>query len=415
MHSKYMIVGSSHAALEAATAIRLVDAGGTLTLLTRDAHLPYSPTILPYVVSGRSQPNNVVLRGQAYFKDNVIAFVPGATVVAIDSAQSSVRLASGDTWQYDRLLIATGAAPMLPAVRGLTDVPFHVLRSMDDAINLRQAMGQARSAIVLGAGLIGMHAAENMAKAKIAVTLVEMQPHALSGYFEPKASAIIERTFARNGIRMLMGQTLRSVERQGNGCLATLADGQTIAADLLLVCTGVKPNIGFLEGSGIEADAGILVDDLMRTNLPNIWAAGDVAQARGFWGGKVVNGILPNAVEQGRIAGAGMADDADVQPFPGAGPLNTYSFFGQQAISVGRGGAGSGFEVEESGDEADGVYRHIVLKDGQLVGIATINEFVDAGIMWQLILRGTDLSPVKAEFIANPQTTGRRLMSQIWR
>ena len=118
MHSKYLIVGSSHAALEAATAIRLIDTDGALTLLTRDAHLPYSPTILPYVVSGRSQPDNVVLRDQAYFKDNAIAFVPGATVVSIDPAQSSLRLASGETWQYDRLLIATGAAPMLPPVRG---------------------------------------------------------------------------------------------------------------------------------------------------------------------------------------------------------------------------------------------------------------------------------------------------------
>ena len=250
MHSKYLIVGSSHAALEAATAIRLIDAEGALTLLTRDAHLPYSPTILPYVVSGRSQPDNVVLRGQAYFNDNAIAFMPGATVVAIDPAQSSLRLASGDTWQYDRLLIATGAAPMLPPVRGLADVPFHVLRSMDDAVDLRQAMGQAHSAIVLGAGLIGMHAAENMAKAKMAVSVVELQPHVLSGYFEPRASTIIEGTFARNGVRLLMGQSLRSVERQGEGCLATLADGKTIAADLLLVCTGVKPNIGILERIG---------------------------------------------------------------------------------------------------------------------------------------------------------------------
>ncbi len=415
MHSKYLIVGSSHAALEAAAAIRLIDPDGTLTMLTRDVHLPYSPTILPYVVSGRSQPGNVVLRGPAYFHDTAISFAPGATAVSLEPAQSSLRLASGETWQYERLLIATGAAPMLPPVRGLTDVPFHVLRSMDDAIELRKAMGQARSAIVLGAGLIGMHAAENMAKAKIAVTVVEMQPHALSGYFESKASAIIERTFARNGIRMLMGQTLNSVERRGDGCLATLADGTEIAAGLLLVCTGVKPNIGFLKGSGIEIDAGILVDDRMRTNLPDIWAAGDVTQAPGFWGGKVVNGILPNAVEQGRIAGLGMANDAGVKAFPGAVPLNTYSFFGQQAISVGRGGAGSGLEIEESGDEAEEVYRRIVLKDGQLVGIAAINDFVDAGIMWQLILRRTDLSSVKTEFIANPQRTGRQLMSQIWR
>lgn len=413
MHSKYLIVGSGHAALEAATAIRLIDADGTLTLLTRDAHLPYSPTILPYVVSGRSQPDNVGLRGRAYFHDNAIAFVPGATVVSVDPAQSSLHLASGETWQYERLLIATGAAPMLPPIRGLTDVPFHVLRSMDDAVDLRRAIGQARSAIVLGAGLIGMHAAENMAKAKIAVAVVELQPHALSGYFEPRASAIIEDVFARNGVRMLMGQTLSKVGRRGDGCLATLADGRTIAADLLLVCTGVEPNIGFLNGSGIAVDAGILVDDRMRTNWPNIWAAGDVAQAPGFWGGKVVNGILPNAVEQGRIAGLGMADDAGVRPFPGAVPLNTYSFFGQQAISVGRVNAGDGFQIEESGEES--VYRRIVLKDGQLVGIATINDFVDAGIMWQLILRRTDLSSVKAEFIANPRLTGRQLMSQNWR
>ena len=140
---------------------------------------------------------------------------------AIDPVQSSLHLASGETRQYDRLLIATGAAPMLPPVHGLINVPFHVLRSMDDAINLRQAMGKARSAIVLGAGLIGMHAVENMAKAKIAVTVVELQPHALSGYFEPRASAIIERTFARNGVRMLMGQTLRSVERQGEGTVSS--------------------------------------------------------------------------------------------------------------------------------------------------------------------------------------------------
>ena len=107
-----------------------------------------------------------------------------------------------------------------------------------------------------------------------------------------------------------------------------------------------------------------------------------------------------------------MADDVGVTPFPGAVPLNTYSFFGQQAISVGCSG-GPGSEVAEGGNEDS--YRHIVLKDGHLVGIATINDFVDAGIMWQLILRGTDLSPVKSEFIANPQLTGRRLMSQIWR
>ncbi len=412
MQSRYLIVGSSHAALEAASAIRMIDTGGALTLLTRDTHLPYSPTILPYVVSGRSQPDNVMLRDACCFRDNAIDFVSGAEGVALDTSQSTVHLASGENWKYERLLIATGASPILPKVAGLTEVPFHVLRSLDDAIGLKQAMQRAKSALVLGAGLIGMHAAENMAKAGIKVTVIELQPHALSTYFEPKASAIIERAFTTHGVRMLMGRTLASVARAGKRIAAKLDDNSAVDAELLLVCTGVKPNIGFLQGSGIETDAGILVDDRMRTSVANVWAAGDVAQARGFWGGNVVNGILPSAVEQGRIAGADMVDDTGVQPFPGAVPLNTYSFFGQQAISVGRSG-GDGNEVVET--DSDGSYRHIVLKDGRLAGISTINDFVDAGIMWQLILRRTDLSAVKQAFIANPQLTGRQLMSQHWR
>jgi phenylglyoxylate dehydrogenase epsilon subunit len=415
MHSKHLIVGSSHAALEAATAIRFHDPDGEVTLLTRDARLPYSPTILPYVVSGRSQPENVVLRNAAWFRDNAVAFVPGATVVAVDPAQSRLRLEAGESWTYERLLIATGATPALPPVRGLADIPFHVLRSMDDAIELRNAIGHAKSAIVLGAGLIGMHAAENMAKAGVTVSVIELQRHVLSAYFEPRASTIIEGTFARNGVRMVLGRTLTKVDGLVDRCIATLDDGRTIVADLLLVCTGVKPNIGFLDGSGIDVDVGILVDDRMRTNVPNIWAAGDVAQARGLWGEKVVNGILPNAVEQGRIAGLDMADDSGLAPFPGAVPLNTYSFFGQQAISVGVGKAGIGCEIEERGDEQNGVYRRIVLKDGKLLGIATINDFVDAGIMWQLIRRGADLSAVRSAFIADPRTTGRQLMSRLWR
>ena len=413
MQSKYLIIGSSHAALEAATAIRLIDPDGALTLVTRDARLPYSPTILPYVVSGRSQPDAVTLRDAEYFRANALAFVPDATVVKVDPAQMSVRLASGELWQYERLLIATGAAPALPPIEGLRDTAFHVLRSMADAVKLRDAIGAAKSALVLGAGLIGMHAVENMRKAGVAVTVVELQAHALSGYFEPEASAIIEGVFANNGVRMLMGQTIQRVARDGDGCIATLLSGETLAADLLLVCAGVKPNIDFLDGSGIEVDHGILVGDAMRSSVPNVWAAGDVAQARGFYGGKVINGILPSAVEQGRIAGLAMAGDPQAQAYAGAVPLNTYHFFGQQAISVGDAAEADGVEIEQTiGERA---YRRIALKDGNLVGIATINDFVDAGIMEQLIRRRTDLTAVKSQFVADPKTTGRRLMSQFWR
>jgi phenylglyoxylate dehydrogenase epsilon subunit len=417
LHSKYLIIGSSHAALEAAAAIRLQDTEGTVTLLTRDTRMPYSPTILPYVVSGRLRPEDVVLRDAGYFRQNKVTLRRNAEVVRVDPTLKSVQTAAGDTWTYDKLLLATGGTPSVPPVPGLADVPLHVLHSMDDAIRLRDSVGRAKSAIVLGAGLCGMHVAEDMAKAGLAVSvLVRSRP--LREYFSPHASGMIERTFARRGARMLIGRTPAGVERHGDGCVVTLDDGETIAADLLMVGTGVNPAMAYLTGSGVETGRGVLVDDHMRTSVGDIWAAGDVAEAGGFWGGKVVNGILPGAVEQGRIAGAGMAEDAGINPYPGAVPLNTYRFFDQHAISVGLGSQlqdGDGIEVDETIDDQSGVYRRITLKDGQLLGISTINDFVDAGIMWQLILRRVDLSPLRAAFIANPQVTGRQLMSRNWR
>jgi phenylglyoxylate dehydrogenase epsilon subunit len=416
--SKYLILGASHAGLEAAAAIRLHDATGTLTMLTRDSHLPYSPTILPYVVSGRSRPDNIFLRDETYFAKHRVALVRGATVVAVDTDAASVRTDTGAEWQYERLLLATGAAPAVPPVAGLDEVPFHVLRTLDDALRLRDAIGRAESAVVLGAGLVGMHAAENLTKCGVGVTVIEKEPHALSGYFTAAASAIIEQTFAAKGVRMRMGRTLAAAARQGRGCTVTLDDGSTLAADLLLICTGVKPALAHLDGSGVATDRGILVDDRMRTNVANLWAAGDAAQAPGFWGGTLVSGILPSAVQQGGVAGADMAEDRGAKPFSGAVPLNTYRFFDRHAISVGMSAANHGdpdLEIDEIVDEDRATYRRIVLKEGRLVGIATVNGFVDPGIMWQLILRRVDLAPLKPAFLARPRETGRLLMSRIWR
>ncbi len=416
-YSKYLIVGSSHAALEAVTAIRLQDERGSITMLTRDSRLPYSPTILPYIVSGRSRPDNVVLRDAAYFAQNRVELQRNAEVVGVDPALKSVRTADGAIWTYDKLLLATGGTPVVPAVPGLSDVRLHVLHTMDDAIALRDAIGRAQSAIVLGAGLCGMHVAENMAKAGLAVSvLVRSRP--LREYFSPRAGGMIQTAFAGNGARMMMGRTPAAVERRGDGCAVTLDNGEAITADLLMVGTGVTPAMAYLAGSGVETGRGILVDDRMRTSVTDVWAAGDVAEARSFWGGTAVNGILPGAVEHGRIAGADMADDAVVRDFPGAMSLNTYHYFEHHSVSVGLGGQlpdDADFDIDEQVDAARGKYRRIVMREGRLVGISSIDDFVDPGVMWQLILRRTDLSPCKADFLAHPQATGRRLMSQLWR
>jgi phenylglyoxylate dehydrogenase epsilon subunit len=418
-HAHYLIVGASHAALSALHAIRLHDAEQEVTLLTRDDSLPYSPTVLPYVVSGRSAPERVFLRDEDYFAKHKVNYRRGAKVQKVSAGESAVELADGSKIGFDKLLLATGAAPMLPPIPGLTGLKFHVLRTLNDAVALREALPRIKRAVVLGGGLIGMHAAENLAKGGVDVSVVEMQPHVLAGYFDAEASAMIEKVFAANGVRLLLGASVASFAPQGEGCRAKLADGTELDADLLLVATGVAPVTDFLAGSGIATERGVLVDAHMRTNVANIWAAGDVAQARGFFTpDRIINGILPDAVDQGRIAGMAMAEDPGTKDYAGGVPLNTYSFFGQHALSVGvHEGAlePTGVEVKKQIDADENRYLKIVLKDRRLAGIFGVNAAFDPGIMWELILRGIDLGDEKLAFLRSPQDTARALMSKNWR
>jgi phenylglyoxylate dehydrogenase epsilon subunit len=412
--AKYLLIGSSHAALEALRAIRRLDADGSVAMITRDNRRPYSPTVLPYVVSGRSRPEAVLLRDDSFFAEENCAFVPNAVAAKLDAKAKAVELAGGERWHYERLLIATGAAPAIPPIPGLAETRFHVLRTLDDALSLRLQMGGARKAVVLGAGLVGLHAAETMAEAGLSVTVVEMKDQVLPGYFDAKASRRIEESFATHGVKLLLGRTVKSVAPLDGGASVAIDDGRVFDADLLLVAAGVRSVTDWLAGSGVDTDKGVLIDGHMRTTVPDVWAAGDVAQGLDFASGaRQVLGIIPTAVEQGRIAGFDMAGDAKQKPWIGGLPVNTYRFFGHPAVSVGQAAAaGDEFEIVEHDQD---FYRRIVLKDGRLVGISSIDAPFDAGIMGELIRRNVDLGPVKESFVADPEKIGRRLMSEMWR
>lgn len=416
----YLVVGASHAALEAVRAIRAHDAKGSIAMLNRDPVLPYSPTMLPYVVSGRSREDRIALRDAAWFESLQTAYLQQAQATGVDTEKSLVHCADGKDIGYGKLLLATGAKPIIPPIAGLANVSYHVLRTLDDALALRSASGAAKHAIVLGAGLVGMHAAENLAKSKCQVTVVEMRDQVLPGYFDPEAAAMIAAAFIRNGVEVLTRHRVTSVEKQGKGCVVKLENGEQRNANLLLVATGVTPETGYLEGAELEIDRGIVVDEFMRTRTANVWAAGDVVRTRSFFGdGTPAGGILPDAVEQGRTAGMDMAGDPGATPYPGGIPLNTYNFFGSRALSVGRDApadAGSDWEILRRTEPTDPPrYLKIVLRDNCLQGIFGVNVLFDPGIMWELILRRTDLGQLRQQLLANPQDTARALMSGIWR
>jgi len=416
LHTKYLIIGSSHAGVSALDAIRLQDKEGSLILVTQESCLPYSPTILPYVLSGQAQPEKVFLRDQQSLDSLSVVFKPGAKVVAVDGSSRQVTLQSGEKIKYEKLLLATGAAPKLPPVQGLQAVPHHVLRTLEDALGLRSKIRKGGTALVMGAGLIGLHAAENLAKGGMKVVVVEALSQVLPGYFDEEVSQIICKAFSDNGIKIRLNEKVSRVEGGDGETALSLVSGGSISAGLIVVATGVQPRVEVLAGSGVEVDQGILVDERMRTNVGGIWAAGDVAQARGFFeSSKILNATLPNAVEQGRIAGMDMVEDPALKGYQGAVSLNTYRFFGHRAFSVGMIKAEAGCEVEKVVVPESFKYQKLVFKEDQLVGASGINSDLDPGIMVQLIRRKAYLGDVKARFCASPVDISRVMMTNIWR
>ena len=419
-HSKYLIVGASHAGLSALDAIRLIEPEGKVTLLCAESTPPYSPTILPYVVSGEVRAEEVFLRRSDRFERMGVRFEAGARVVSVQAGDHSVELESGEKWEYEKLLLATGAAPSIPRIEGLEGVSYHVLRTLEDAEKLRAAMSGAKEAIVLGAGLIGMHAAENMLKAGLKVRVVEALDQVLPAYFDPRGADLIERAFLEQGIEILTGERVEGVAQSGGRVELSLSSGKTLSGDLLLVSTGVKPRTEYLKGSGVEVEEGVVVDDRMRAGgVEDVWAAGDVAQARGFFGdSKRVNATVLSAVEQGRIAGMDMVGDSALQPYGGGMAVNTYTFFKHRAFSVGMGKVSESeddFEVDQVYLPSSFCYQKLVFSGGYLVGASGINTELDPGVLYQLIRRKVNLEEEKGVFSAKPLEMGRVLMSQVWR
>jgi phenylglyoxylate dehydrogenase epsilon subunit len=418
LKTEYLIIGSSHAGLAAADEIRVNDDAGSLAMVTMEDLLPYSPTVLPYIISGKVSAPQIYLRDAEYFRTQRIDFVKGKAVTRVDPETREVMLSDGGRIRYEKLLVASGAEPTIPRVENLGHVPFLKLRTMTDALGHLDVIPRARSAIVVGAGLVGMHAAENFVHRGMHVDVLEKDPRIMPNYFDEACSGMIQKVFESHGVNFYLTDHAVRVAYRGGEFTVTLSSGKAVNADMLLVCTGMKPRTEFLSDSGVKVDEGILVDRKMRTSVDHIWAAGDVAQAEDFFGpSKILNAILPDAVLQGRIAGADMSGGRLDSDYAGGISMNTFNFFENRAFSIGVNHSENGekYRIEKAISPSANVYQKMVFQGNVLVGMTAINSNLDPGIIMNLIKGRVDLEESCPEFVGNPFNMSRRLMWKLWR
>ena len=383
---KVVIIGAGPAGIVAAEALRAKDPAVELEMITQEPYPPYSPPAMAdHFLNGRDEP--LFWRGRDVTERLGIRYHTSTRVSAIDDASREVVLAGDGRLSYDQLLIASGSRLHAP-VEGAELEGVHDFKSLAAAEEIigRVRRGEAKTAVIVGAGFIGMEIALLLADLGVRVTIIGRRGWVMPRMLDPETAEIAGRAMTARGVQLRLGvEALGFVEADGRAAGVRMVDGELVTADLYIAATGVKPNVSFLAGSGVAHEWGIAVDDHLRTTAPGIWAAGDVVEAPDRATGKAyVHAIFPNAVDQARVVAANMLG-GDVA-YAGAESMNSLKHLGLPIMAVG---------AMEGADELrwrEGeVLRKVFLTDGRVTGFRFTGEVSGGGVLRSFLLRGEDV------------------------
>lgn len=397
---KHVVLGAGPAGVIAAETLRRADPGATVTLVCGEAEAPYSRMALPYLLAEDVGEDGTHLRhGEGHYDSLGIELRQGR-VASIAPDKGKVTLEDGNNLSYDRLLIATGSRPARPPVPGMDLDGVVSCWTLEDARRIAAATKPGSKVVLMGAGFIGCIVLEALASRGVELTVVEMEDRMLPRMMDDAGAAMIKRWCEAKGVTVLTSTAVKSVEAAGKG-LKLDVGGNSLEADLVVCATGVRPNIEFLAGSGIETDQGILVGDRLQTNKPGIYAAGDMAQGPDFsTGERMVHAIQPTASEHGRIAAANMAG-ADT-PYRGSLIMNVLNTVGLITASYGLWQGVNGGDQVVVQDEGAYKYLRLEFNGDVLVGSLSLGLTQHVGVLRGLIQTKAPLGPWKARLMQNP-------------
>ena len=346
---------------------------------------------MPDIIAGKCGPDDAVLLRQEQFSALNIECRMNETISRIFPGEKAVELASGIRLGYDKLLVATGSEPVVPPFPGREAYGVYRLWTLDQAREIVRATQKAQTAVVIGAGLIGLKTALALREQGLEVAIVEKMPRIMPLQLDETAASILADKIAGLGIRVFTSAQVNAVEAVDGKVTGVVSDQGFLAADMVVVAVGVRPNIALAREAGLAVQRGIVTNEFLETSVADIYAAGDVAEITDLLTGKpVVPAIWPAAIDQGRIAALNMAGERVA--YDGATAMNSVEIAGIPLISVGDISAEAGEHVlsMRSGD----TYRKIVLQDKKARGALFMGDIRQAGVAANLVLRHAEVNEI---------------------
>jgi len=394
---QFVIIGNSAAGIAAVEAIRQADRESKITVVSDEDYSSYCRCLISYYLAGDIKEDKIVYRPESFYKENNIELLLNKKVIRVDPKKNRVVLADKSQMGYDSLLIATGASSKFPELKGIKKEGVFGFRTLKDAKDIAGLLPVTKSACVLGGGLIGLKAAYALKKRKIDVKVIIKSRQVLSQVLDSEAAQLVQKKLEENGIEVILGQDVAEIiSDEGEIKAVKLDSGKALGVSMVVVGKGVSPNKDLIKDTAIKVNEGIVSNNNLQTSIPNIYAAGDVAETFDITSGEFsINALWPLAVEQGRIAGANMAGGN--LNYDGSLGMNSLEFFGLPTISLGlfRPKNPEGYEEMKMTADNGQVYKKLVLKDDRIVGAVLAGNINNSGLFLRLIREKIEVSSFK--------------------
>ena len=389
-----VIIGNGPAAISALEAIskhKAVSRADTskITIISGEKSPAYAPMFLCDHLTGALGEGEILLGENHGLSPERLL---GEKVVEVEDSENRVILESGKKISYDRLLVASGASPVAPPIKGIDKEGVCFFNRLGDVKRLLQKLPTARDIIIIGAGAIGLEAAIAFNKMGGNVLIVEQLCQCLSQMLDEDEAGFVEMTLDNSGIRFMLDSCVSDISGDKRATGIVVGDKE-ITGDLILITCGITPNVHFLASSNVRVNQGILVNEKMQTNISNIFAAGDVAESIDPYDGFELIFNWYNTVDQGWIAGCNLIDIE--RTYKASPSLTVLKGIESPVISIGKTYAETGYESLSYKKEAKEISEKIFIKDNHIDCYQAIGISDKIGLMYSYIKERKDITNIK--------------------
>jgi NAD(P)H-dependent nitrite reductase large subunit/NAD(P)H-dependent nitrite reductase small subunit len=364
-----------------------------ITVFGAEPQPNYNRIMLSPVLSGEKQAEDIVINSREWYALNGIILHTGDPVVEVNRRERIVKSSSGYETRYDRLLLATGSNPVMIPVPGNKLTGVLTFRDLGDVDAMLRAAKSHKTAVVIGGGLLGLEAANGLMRQGMSVTVVHLMDSLMERQLDKPAAALLKASLESRGMKFLMPAQTEAILGEDRVTGLRFKDGSEIAADLVVMAVGIRPNMELAQKIGLRCERGVIVNDTLQTFDPRVYAVGECVQHR-----NATYGLVAPLWEQARVCATHLAQLGYAR-YHGSITSTQLKVTGIDLFSAGDFIGGEGTEDLVLRDPRRGLYKRLVLKDNRVTGVVLYGDVKDGGWYFDLIQNKTDVSAFRNKLL----------------